>query len=155
MHRIQIQRPKSKFWKIFFTIFTIFQNSKFWFFLWWKSTSHTFFTFIPAFFDAQRPKPPLQALPCIRDGPWPLISFFDLWRSNCDLGQKVYWSNFLIIFDGLSNAVCPSFLALLVTKIAGEDATFCLGGQFWKWNSPPRHFLISTILVPIDSEWTI
>ena len=32
-------------------------------------------------------------------------------------------SNVLIIFDELSNAVCPSSLALLVTKIAGKSFT--------------------------------
>ena len=49
---------------------------------------------------------------------------------TCDLGQKVDFITFLIIFYELSHAVVPSSLALLGTKIAFEIVTFCLGGQF-------------------------
>jgi len=113
MHRNEIKSQKSKFLKIFFKIFKIL--------IFWgvKIDFAYFLTFIPAFFDAQRPKPPLQALPCIRDGPWPLwpleVKLWP-WSKSCQ-------SNVLIIFDELSNAVCPSSLALLVTKMAGKSVT--------------------------------
>jgi hypothetical protein len=71
---------------------------------------------------AQRAKLPLQALPCSLDGR-------DLENHSLTSGGqtatlvKTLSNNVLIIFDELSNAVCPSSLALLVTKIAGKSVT--------------------------------
>jgi len=61
-------------------------------FLGCKSTWHTLLTLIPAFFSMHN----AQNRHCRRfhasNWPWPWKSFFDLWRSNGDLGQKVYWN---------------------------------------------------------------
>ena len=89
IYRIQIRRPKSKFLKIFFKIFKIFKNSKFWFFFGCKSTWHTLLPLIPAFFSMQNARNRHCRRFHASNWPWPWKSFFDLWRSNGDLGQKV------------------------------------------------------------------
>jgi len=111
MHKKELKRKNSENFKFVLKNFKIKKK--------YELASHAFLALIPAFFDAQRPKPPLQALPCIRDGPWPLWPLeVELWPWS-----KSFQGNVLIIFDELSNAVCPSSLALLVTKIAGKSVT--------------------------------
>jgi len=75
------------------------------------------------FFDAQRAKSPLQALPCLQLAVtlkillWPMEVKRWPW-------SKSLLKHFFITFDELSNAVCPSSLALLAMKITGESACF-------------------------------
>jgi len=82
------------------------------------------------FFDAQRAKSPLQALPCLQLAVtlkillWPMEVKRWPW-------SKSLLKHFFITFDELSNAVCPSSLALLAMKITGESACFWQFFCFW------------------------
>ena len=153
MHIIQIQRPKSKFSKIFFlSTFLHFTNFDFW---WVKIYIAYLVNPKTRLFRFTTPEAePLQALPCLRWAvtlkilPWPLE--VKLWPWS-----KINWRTFLINFDELSNAIFSSSLALLGTKIAIGSVTFCLGGggNFENELATPRHFWISKMLAPLNSAW--
>jgi len=89
MPRNQIQCPKSKFWKIFFHKFSKFskiQNFEFW----WAKIDMTYpvnpKTSLFQFITTETPVTDASMPPMAGDLE---KSFLDLWRSNCDLGQKL------------------------------------------------------------------
>jgi len=142
----KIQNPN--FWNINFTNLQNFPNSKFWF--WWVTIDLAYFgTPKTSLFLCTTPESCHCRLFHASNGPWPWKSFLELWRSYCDLGQKVYRCTFLITFDELSNAVCLSFLALLVTKIADEGARF---GTFWDLSAVLGSKICQNCILKTDSE---
>jgi len=89
MHRNQIQSPKSKFLKLFFTCFQNFQKFNF-FLFWWAKIDMTYpvnsTTRLFQFITTEAAVTGASMPPMARDLE---KSFLDLWRSNCELGQKL------------------------------------------------------------------